>query len=85
MLKRISYAFEGPARLWCKLKHPAPMWPISGYYRCPECLRQYPVLWEAPQSLPHEYIHEDVRIPGRLRPELLPLRSAKIPLAVQVN
>lgn len=34
------------ARLWCKSMHPAPMWPVQGHYRCPLCLRSYPVLWE---------------------------------------
>jgi hypothetical protein len=26
--------------------HPAPMWPVKGYYQCPVCLRAYPVPWE---------------------------------------
>lgn len=30
---------------WCKLMHPAPRWPINGYYECPTCLRRYPVPW----------------------------------------
>ena len=34
------------AALWCRLIHPAPMWPVHGYYRCPACHRQYPVPWE---------------------------------------
>ena len=25
--------------------HPEPMWPINGKYRCPKCLRLYPVRW----------------------------------------
>jgi hypothetical protein len=33
-------------RFWCKSFHPAPMWPIHGHYRCPRCLRLYPVAWE---------------------------------------
>jgi len=35
------------ADLWCRLMHPAPMWPVHGYYRCPTCWRQYAVPWEA--------------------------------------
>lgn len=35
------------AALWCRLTHPAPMWPVHGHYRCPACWRQYPVPWEA--------------------------------------
>jgi hypothetical protein len=34
------------ADLWCRLIHPAPMWPVHGYYRCPACRRQYAVPWE---------------------------------------
>ena len=32
--------------VWCRLTHPAPMWPINGYYICPKCQAKYPVLWE---------------------------------------
>jgi hypothetical protein len=38
------------ATLWCKWIHPAPMWPSQGYYRCPKCLRLYPVPWDPPQK-----------------------------------
>ncbi|MCZ2075244.1 MAG: hypothetical protein HUU41_19700 [Bryobacteraceae bacterium] len=31
---------------WCYRMHPAPMWPVNGMYRCPECQREYPVPWE---------------------------------------
>lgn len=34
--------------LWCKSVHPAPMWPVKGYYQCPVCLRSYAVPWEHP-------------------------------------
>jgi hypothetical protein len=34
------------AGFWCMLMHPAPMWPVHGYYRCPACWRQYAVPWE---------------------------------------
>ena len=56
---------DAPARLWCRLMHPDPMWPVSGYYRCPECLRQYPVQWE---SQPVPVMHE-VKV-TTVRPEL---------------
>jgi hypothetical protein len=42
----IANLFSSIGRLWCRLVHPAPMWPVSGYYICPACLRRYPVLWE---------------------------------------
>jgi hypothetical protein len=38
--------------LWCKSMHPAPMWPAHGHYRCPTCLRSYPVPWEHPPAAP---------------------------------
>lgn len=34
------------AEWWCSLTHPAPMWPVHGYYRCPSCWREYAVPWE---------------------------------------
>ncbi len=37
---------EQLGRLWCKMTHPAPMWPVHGHYLCPACLRSYPVPWE---------------------------------------
>lgn len=39
------------SEIWCKLMHPAPMWPIGGYYKCPKCFRQYAVEWA---NQPHE-------------------------------
>jgi hypothetical protein len=38
-------------RYWCQAMHPSPMWPVNGQYRCPSCLRVYPVQWgEAPHQ-----------------------------------
>ena len=34
------------ADFWCRLMHPAPMWPVHGRYRCPGCWREYAVPWE---------------------------------------
>ncbi len=34
------------SRFWCQAMHPNPMWPVNGQYRCPACLRVYPVAWE---------------------------------------
>lgn len=34
------------ADLWCRLMHPAPMWPVHGHYCCPACWREYAVPWE---------------------------------------
>ncbi len=39
-------------RAWCKAFHPAPMWPIHGRYRCPSCLREYPVAWSTIKPVP---------------------------------
>lgn len=37
---------------WCYKTHPAPMWPVGGKYRCPKCLRTFPVPWEERQPSP---------------------------------
>jgi hypothetical protein len=37
-------------QFWCTLTHPSPMWPVKGQYRCPKCLRVYPVKWETPNG-----------------------------------
>jgi hypothetical protein len=34
------------SRMWCRMAHPEPMWPVNGYYRCPVCLRIHAVPWE---------------------------------------
>ena len=34
------------AEVWCKSMHSKAMWPIHGKYICPDCLREYPVVWE---------------------------------------
>jgi hypothetical protein len=81
MLKSIAGVFEGPARAWCKLMHPDPMWPVNGFYRCPSCLRQYPVQWEAPTPL-KAVAEAPARVPV-LRPELLPLLRQTVPAAVE--
>ena len=65
MLNRIS-------RAWCKLMHPDPMWPVAGFYRCPSCLRQYPVQWESQPAPAVKVETAPVRVPV-LRPELIPL------------
>jgi hypothetical protein len=55
------------ADLWCGLIHPAPMWPVHGYYRCPACWRQYAVPWEA-----------RVEGSGPLRSDVFEMRSERI-------
>lgn len=35
------------SELWCKKMHDQAMWPIHGKYVCPQCLREYPIEWEA--------------------------------------
>jgi hypothetical protein len=39
MWNRISEA-------WCKSMHSKAMWPMHGKYICPDCLREFPVVWE---------------------------------------
>jgi hypothetical protein len=77
MLNRISSAMERAARAWCKFKHHDPMWPVSGYYRCPDCLRQYPVAWEV-QPMPAQIadIKQFRPVVNGLRPELVQSANA---------
>ena len=49
MIKVFWFKFQ---EFWCKLMHPAPMTPIHGYYRCPSCLRKYPVPWAGNGRVP---------------------------------
>jgi hypothetical protein len=37
------------AQVWCKKMHRGAMWPIHGKYICPQCLREYPVVWDGGQ------------------------------------
>lgn len=78
MLNRISRALEVPLRAWCRVMHPDPMWPVAGFYRCPSCLRQYPVQWE----LPELSAYAPARL-HNLRPELSPLLRAAVPLPTE--
>jgi hypothetical protein len=34
------------SELWCRSMHDKAMWPMHGKYTCPDCLREYPVVWE---------------------------------------
>ena len=33
--------------IWCTTMHSSVMWPYRGHYQCRECLREYPVPFEA--------------------------------------
>lgn len=48
------------SELWCKKMHVQAMWPIHGRYICPQCLREYPVVWEGPAT-PAEYADPSLR------------------------
>jgi hypothetical protein len=37
-------------RLWCRLFHDQPMWPVSGRYQCRVCLIYHDVCWEKTAS-----------------------------------
>ncbi len=42
---------------WCRLMHPAPMWPVHGLYTCPRCGLTNAVPWEErgyQTDLPHK-------------------------------
>jgi hypothetical protein len=62
--------FERFAILWCKTMHSRAMWPIHGYYVCPDCLRRYAVAWRLPAE--GEYADpalRDAGIPSAEQPE----------------
>ena len=42
-MKRVLSAVR---KSWCYSMHPAPMWPINGYYVCPRCQARHEVPWE---------------------------------------
>jgi hypothetical protein len=39
--------WERVEELWCMTMHSGTMWPMNGRYVCRECLREYPVPFEA--------------------------------------
>ena len=44
---------ENIGRIWCRLMHDSPMWPIYGQYRCGACLRRFDVEWaQTPRYIP---------------------------------
>ena len=47
-MKRVLSAVR---KSWCYSMHPAPMWPINGYYVCPRCQAKYEVPWEKAELL----------------------------------
>ena len=40
---------------WCKTMHSRAMWPVHGKYICPDCLREYPVVWDSLPAHPEYY------------------------------
>jgi hypothetical protein len=56
------------SELWCKRMHSGAMWPIHGKYICPDCLREYPVVWER-SAKAEEYADPS------LQPAALPIGS----------
>lgn len=59
---RSSQLWEKAATTWCRVMHPAPMWPVNGQYRCPECLRTYAVPWEEQRKPVHSVTQLPVRV-----------------------
>lgn len=51
MLNLFEKASSGVSRIWCRTMHPAPMWPIHNHYVCPQCQREWPVLWSQPEKI----------------------------------
>jgi hypothetical protein len=56
---------------WCKSMHSKAMWPMHGKYICPDCHRQYPVMWEdipaAPEVAPPQQPPAIHQLVGRLK------------------
>lgn len=46
MIQKLNDLIEAIARRWCYIAHPAPMWPMRGTYRCPQCNRVYAVPYD---------------------------------------
>jgi hypothetical protein len=45
--------WERFSELWCRTMHAKAMWPMHGKYTCPDCLREYPVLWDQASEPPN--------------------------------
>ncbi len=57
------------SEMWCKSMHSRAMWPIHGKYICPDCLREYPVIWEEIPASPEIAIEErDTFSPWQSKP-----------------
>jgi hypothetical protein len=57
------------SEIWCKKLHHGAMWPIHGRYVCPDCLREYPVIWESSG-------HRDALAEGPYPGSEMPIASA---------
>jgi hypothetical protein len=49
-VKNVQDLLSDVSKVWCQMTHPSPMWPVNGQYRCPKCLRLFPVPWEQRQA-----------------------------------
>jgi hypothetical protein len=50
LVRNLQGLLSSVSKVWCQTTHPSPMWPVNGQYRCPKCLRQFPVPWEEKQA-----------------------------------
>lgn len=56
MLALLAKAGDRIGGAWCHALHPAPMWPVAGYYICPLCQRRHRVKFELPlEPAPREH------------------------------
>ena len=65
MLKVLSGMYSEAGKVWCKMMHPDPMWPVKGKYICPACQRAYPVPWESKEEVEVAPHPELVTMPTR--------------------
>ena len=56
MLSLFSRLVDGLSEWWCVKMHPEPMRPVNHIYRCPKCLRVFPVPWDPPRTKPAEKV-----------------------------
>jgi hypothetical protein len=57
-----AYMWDRITRAWCQAMHEHTTWPMHGRYMCTDCLREYPVAWDAPLHAPSKYATASVSI-----------------------
>lgn len=69
IVQKVQSVVSSLSKAWCTATHPDPMWPVNGLYRCPRCMRQYPVPWETRAKQPTVITAPVVRAPRGASPQ----------------